>query len=106
MRHTEQESVGDQPDSQTDTQVKGCPANHHPWQDFQRKNNLLDIAGVGENQARRPIDALGKKVKNHQPREKNERKLGFGITPRLPAGLKNDAEHEGIDRKHEHGVKK
>ena len=77
----------------------------------QRKHDLLDVVGVGENQRRRTQDHLGEQLEHDEAREQDDGELGGGrlggrvqrtlAADGLPLGPQHDTEHERVDREHE-----
>lgn len=104
VRNAEEEGVGNQPNAKADQGVKQGRQQRDKGKNFEREDDLLHVVGVGENQARRPVDALGKQVEDKQAGEEHQRKFGFRATAPAPARLENDAENEGVNRKHEERI--
>ena len=101
MWQAKENQVGDQPDAEAHCPMKEGSSQTNPGQDFEREDDLLDIVLVAHDQARRPIDALGKQVEDDQTGKQHECKLGFGVTAGAPARLEDDAKEEGVNNQHE-----
>ncbi len=104
MGHAEQDEVSRKPHAQADERVVEGREQADKRQYLKREDHLLDVVGVGKDDAGRPVDAFGKQVEDNQAGKKHEGKLGFRITAVTPAGLEHLAEDEGVDRKHEERI--
>ena len=71
----------------------------HRWQDLQRENNLLHVARIRPNRARRARDGLTEYVVGDEPaiQIKGERNVGVLLRP---PGLEDMAEHKHEDAQH------
>src|SRR5262249_41000135 len=68
------------------------------------KYDLLDVIDVGEDEAWRPVDALGEQPMDDQPGEEHDGEIGLALISRPPARLEYDREHEGIDNEHQQRI--
>ncbi|MCY1310195.1 hypothetical protein D9M70_603640 [compost metagenome] len=75
-------------------------AQGDPRQNLQWEHDLLHVVDVGQDQRGRLANALGKYVEHDQAGEKHHAELCHGSTVRIPAGLEDDAEDEGVDSQH------
>ena len=104
MRQAEEDQVGDQPDAEADRTMKQRRPQANPRQDFERKDDFLDVVLVAHDQARRPVDAFGKQVEDDHPGKEHQGKFSLRFAAGAPARLEDDAEDEGVNSQHEQRV--
>ena len=79
MWQAKEDQVGDQPDTEAHGTMKQRSPQTNPRQDFERKDDLLDVVLIAHDKARRPVDAFGKQVEHDQARQRAPRQTQFWI---------------------------
>src|SRR5690606_28488522 len=67
---------------------------------------FLDVVHIGQYKRGCAIDALCKDIENNESRKQDKGEFGFRSIAGPPARLEDNAEHNGVDRKHEYRVEK
>src|SRR3546814_20671883 len=62
-----------EPDTKADHPVEKCRQQSNDWQNFQRKDHLLDVVGVVDYQRRCSVNGFAKQVKNNQASKEHQR---------------------------------
>src|SRR3546814_7734275 len=90
-----------EPDTKADHPVEKCRQQSNDWQNFQRKDHLLDVVGVVDYQRRCSVNGFAKQVKNNQASKEQQGELSFRVDLDVPTRHEDDAKDEGVNRKRE-----
>src|SRR5690606_31180735 len=86
-----------QQDQKSNQKMKSTGQTGNPRQHIQRKNRLLHIVGIVQNQARRTSENLGKKTVHDNAAEQKRGEIFIHTAGLRPPRLKNNAKHKGIN---------
>jgi len=80
-----------------------CGSQGHDGQDFNRENDLLDVAGLTSDRCRRSRNGFSKDIKGAEPAIQVER-IRYAVAWRGPARLESLAEDEAEEAQHDERV--
>src|SRR5215471_13927151 len=90
---------------EADREMEQGRARRHVWQDFEWKYDFLNVIDVGEDEARRSVEALGEEPVDHQSDEEHNGEIGLALlTADRPSHLEHDGENEGVYGEHQQWI--
>src|SRR3546814_20429004 len=90
-----------EPDTKADHPVEKCRQQSNDWQNFQRKDHLLDVVGVVDYKRRCSVNGFAKQVKNNQASKEHQGEFSFRAGLDVPTPIESDAKDKRLNLNHE-----